>query len=141
MTFLSTRHRQTPQHEEKHEQFTPKKGREPSSSCTLVFEFWRFQWTRNKDKVQVYYVVTLPMGLSPLAGSINIKLLTYSALLINKIVLNHTAAIVCLRQAIALASFILPYRKYMRPSAANPERQLSDATKLSINFQLTKKIE
>ena len=85
--------------------------------------------------------MTLLTGLSPLAGSINIKLLTYSALLINKIVLNHTAAIVCLRQAMALASFTLPYRTYIRPSAAKPERRLSDATKLSINFRFTKKIE
>ena len=29
-------------HKEKHEQFTPNIGREPSSACSLVLEFWRF---------------------------------------------------------------------------------------------------
>lgn len=43
---------------EKHEQFTPINGREPSSLVLFDFEFGGFSESRNKDKVQDNDVLT-----------------------------------------------------------------------------------
>ena len=56
VTFLSTRHRQMPQHEEKHEQFTPKKDvnlRRLVLSC-LIFGDFSGRETRTKSKYVIY---------------------------------------------------------------------------------------
>ena len=46
-------------HEEKHEQFTPNIGREPSSACSLaLMNFGDFDWQDTRTKSIYKYVMT-----------------------------------------------------------------------------------